>query len=623
MVLMALIHTTCNTSTLAQQQQQQQQCSTSALTAGSPFIVPNSALIGHYDINVPIPSSSNNKLKPWCCATNYTAAWDLNGELLAFSVDNLLCHDFVRRVREDALSGSRGVWDTYEDLLARKHMFMDPSDKGQGAEDILRIQSKYTGFFPGQTKLGVSDSVQMAIRSCLEPVVDVLLASPMFQNIEQDRIPRRLRDVPIHINDNDNNNNNNNNDNDNSSQQNRNPMIPMLGSNFYASASMLPEDMHVEHQWPHPDSFVPGLASVYTITEDTKYDVTGTAVVYQPVTNISIVNSVFGGGNSGGTIATSNQAFRDQSLRLTKQAPPGGVGWLNQSSNRYAQAIVVALNKHNRITLYPWNRLHFAYIPSRGLLSDNPRLGRLTLNAFWDVHGETRDPSSKSNFCQDLNRHYGAVSNGQVTLREKCQKCVAWRGCSWCVGESSCHSRSEAREICRNSATVAALGKHRGPLSASTSSCEVVDSRTVEQQTLDLSAASIEVVFPQKDHDSGGGGGGSGVMAYFRVYRPSTGEKKLTAHSLLSISRVQSLCYDANLPTEKRRMLMLWVSIVKRTERAVQRHRRLLKTESKSGSGDSRHGRGQRQWIETTQRTMRMFKKKVAECLQLLDVVYP
>ena len=58
------------------------------------------------------------------------------------------------------------------------------------------IQSKYTGFFPGQTKLGVSERVQMTVRKCLEPVVEILLAAPMFRKVKEDRIPRRLRDVP-------------------------------------------------------------------------------------------------------------------------------------------------------------------------------------------------------------------------------------------------------------------------------------------------------------------------------------------------------------------------------------------------------------------------------------------
>ena len=456
--------------------------STSRVNA-SPFLIPDVSLIGRYDVSIPIAFSKHQ----YCCSTNYTAAWDLQGELLAFSIDNLLCPNFVSAVQNDALHGSMGNWDTYEDLLFRKTLYANESENGQ---DLLRIQSKYTGFFPGQTKLGVSERVQMTVRKCLEPVVEILLAAPMFRKVKEDRIPRRLRDVPVHFNDvndvNDNNVNNvdgtdnvnnsgnsdnrginrginsgfnsdnldnldnldnkedNYNSNINSSNTNRiiqsNPMIPMIGSNFYASAALLPEDMHVEHQWPHPDSFVPGLASVYTITKDPKYDTTGTAVVYQPVSNISIVNSMFG----GGSISTSNQHFRETSLRLTKHAPLNGVGWLNTTTNTYANAIVVALNKHNRITLYPWNRLHFAYIPSRNLLSSNPKKGRLTLNAFWDIHGETRDSTSKSNFCQDLNRYYGA-STERIGIRTKCQKCVAWRGCGWCVGEESCHARSELK----------------------------------------------------------------------------------------------------------------------------------------------------------------------------------
>lgn len=51
---------------------------------------------------------------------HHTAAWDLQGELLAFSIDNLLCPNFVSAVQDDALHGSMGNWDTYEDLLFRK-----------------------------------------------------------------------------------------------------------------------------------------------------------------------------------------------------------------------------------------------------------------------------------------------------------------------------------------------------------------------------------------------------------------------------------------------------------------------------------------------------------------------
>ena len=90
-----------------------------------------------------------------------------------------------------------GNWDTYEDLLFRKTLYANESENGQ---DLLRIQSKYTGFFPGQTKLGVSERVQMTVRKCLEPVVEILLAAPMFRKVKEDRIPRRLRDVPVHFN---------------------------------------------------------------------------------------------------------------------------------------------------------------------------------------------------------------------------------------------------------------------------------------------------------------------------------------------------------------------------------------------------------------------------------------
>ena len=359
-------------------------------TPESPFVTPLPELIGQYNISIPLPNTTSTH----CCATNYTAAWDLHGELLALSVDNFFCPGFAQRIHDDALQGTNSNWDTYQDVLFRKSLYDRPSEQGY---NTLRIQNKYTGFFPGQTKIGIDDDIQLVMRECLKPVIDLLLASPMFQHSQSDQVPTHLHSKPIH-----------------SFAQiharrktNSIPLIPIFGRSFYASVSLLPEDLHVEHQWPHVDSSLPGLASVYTITTDTAYDVAGTAVVHQPGTTISVINSK----------QTNNalDRFQTQAERLSNRLPNGNTppttptptnttGWnSNTNHSKYATTIVLALNKHNRITLYPRNRLHFAYIPSRSLLQSDPERGRLTLNSFWDVYSDTKDISSKSFFCQKLN----------------------------------------------------------------------------------------------------------------------------------------------------------------------------------------------------------------------------
>ena len=49
------------------------------------------------------------------------------------------------------------------------------------------------------------------------------------------------------------------------------PIIPAYKNNFFASASFPPENISQLHSQPHTDGTVPGLASILTITNDTKY----------------------------------------------------------------------------------------------------------------------------------------------------------------------------------------------------------------------------------------------------------------------------------------------------------------------------------------------------------------
>ena len=563
----------------------------------SPFVTPLPALIGQYNISIPLPNTSSTH----CCATNYTAAWDLHGELLALSVDNFFCPDFAQHIHHDALQGANSNWDTYQDVLLRKSLYNRPSEQGY---NTLRIQNKYTGFFPGQTKIGIDDNIQLVTRECLKPVMDLLLASPMFQHSEPDQVPTHLRSKPIHSFD------------QIHARWKTNtssiPLIPIFGRSFYASVSLLPEDLHVEHQWPHADSSLPGLASVYTITKDKAYDVAGTAVVHQPGTKISLINS---------KQTNALDRFQTQAKRLSNKLPngnappptttPNTTGWnSNANHSKHATTIVLALNKHNRITLYPRNRLHFAYIPLRSLLQSDPGRGRLTLNSFWDVYSDAKDTSSKSFMCQKLNQHYNSLATKDIGQRDRCELCTAWRHCVWCNSTESCVGVEEVQATCPSLETIAAYSA-----GTTATTCSSVNNQTLAEETKRLSTSHISIE-PTKFNSRTT----NGILFQIKT-KPSNVDNSFTyrylsSKELLSARHIESVCYKANPVRVRRAMLGQWVGIIRKTERAVDAYKGWLK---RNGGSDSKI---YRRWLQNTLQTIIHVKRKVGKCLFLLKQVF-
>jgi len=582
----------------------------------SPFVIPNPSLIGKYNISIPIPKSLNKH----CCATNYTAAWDVEGNLLALAIDNFLCSEFVQNIEDDALLSSSGQWDTYEDLLYRKNLYTHPNKEG---DDILRAQNKYTGFFPGQTKLGVSEKIQLLMRECLDSVIDIVMESPMFENVEKNRIPKKLLSKPIYLFDTMKRKEEVGGESEPRYQHRSIPVIPILGRNFYATVSMNEKDMHLEHRWPHPDSLGPGLASVYTITKDKRFDVTGTSIVYQPGTNISLISS-----------SSMYRQFRWHAKRVGKDLNRNNntrintTGWTSQTSNIFATSILIALNKHNRITLYPWNRLHFAHIPKPDLLHSNPLKGRLTLNSFWDVFGDTAD-DSKSYFCQKLNQYYNSFTNDDIGQRAMCKICTSWRHCVWCSSAGACVGREEVTSVCPilpHSPPIAAYEDNNNGIT--TTICSSVNVKSVMQQTSSLFQSQISIYGGNFTSDKN-----AEIMFQIQEMKIETSESgnkfiefnyNMTATELLSIRQIELICFNSKSLEVRRKSLEQWITIVEKVENAIQEYKNKLKSFVAASSGtvsflhSTTFAKERLRWVQVTKQQIIQLKMKIGKCLQLL-----
>ncbi len=488
-----------------------------AAFANSPFDVYDWSALGQFALNqrLPLPPTGHPD-EGVCCASNYSAAWDADGELFAVVVDNLVCPGVLKEMRQDALGGTAGpddnaggggqpaYWETQTQAINRIHQ--------HGA----RLgEHFYVGNFPGVTKRSMSANVLMTMRRCMRPFAGILLDSEMFHTVRtvipasdvQDQ-PRKHADMregggavgeeyclqrgcvfaPTgrrrrlygdaleragqeeeeeedeeetagEEEDYDPYEDSNDEDGDSSAEGFRGrdprlvgvmPIAPILKRSFWASVSVPPHNISLHHSTPHTDGFAPGLASVFTLSDDPKYEVSGTSLNRAAQVAYTILTCE----KDMGTIQTTNTALLEEA-RASGQSEHEG--WCNGTGNRYSDVLVVAKNRYNRFTMYPANRLHTAYIPDPALLEPDPRKGRLTANTFWTtyrVRTEDGDSAGGGNmalpgkeFCHQLaaprdhsDPHYAStVPHSPAQADHACRKCSEWTGyCGWCTSSAKC-----------------------------------------------------------------------------------------------------------------------------------------------------------------------------------------
>jgi hypothetical protein len=421
--------------------------------SGSPFAVHDWSSVGRIKLNKKIILQDPKGI---CCTTNYSAMWDKDDELIVFSAENFFCPSTVKRFQLDALHPDR-PWETFGEALRRT---FNKSNGNKG-------ERYYQGNFPGVASRFVHYDLQVILRRCMTPFMKFIMDSEQ-NNIREELLgSRNIFSNANLADDNDHSdllwhhvNQNEKEDKGEEEEEEEEKFLPgnsliFAGENFYGSVVHPAINLSQFHSAPHADSTVPGIASVYTITNDSKYDATATAFLKSSL-NTGLVHSV----------AYERRRMLIE-LLLQRNAILNGKsadeGWLNKTNNLYSEIIAVAFNKQNRIAVYPSNRFHTAYIPDSSLLNENPHKGRLTLNSFWGFVG-VRDANEVERFCNRINVHvlssdmergYGNTYSRTGAPRtfdeilNVCNACKSWKtSCNWCPYSATCEPIANFADYC-------------------------------------------------------------------------------------------------------------------------------------------------------------------------------
>ncbi len=324
-----------------------------------------------------------------CCAANFTAAWDIDGDLLAIVIDNLLCEQELQRHRHTALY--RSIWDDEDHTYWR---FENDGKRQYHANGTGLSDDRYRGAFPGATgrpsQFQVKHNIQDMVTSCMgDLTVQLALAkSKRLRWLHRQTHYAHGQSPSRYV-----------------------KIYPNYFGAFFASICLRPEHVLPLQSRPHTDSSSYGFASVLTLTPDARFSNSGTALTRNRETGISVVRD-----------QADAEQFAQWHASTLKPYP--AQGYLNGSGNIYVDIVAKVPNKYNRIALYLRNRLHAAYFEDASLLDCDPRKGRLTYNAFYDIFV----PEKKT--CQELSRHFATNSN-PWTMRAICDNCVR-RGCGFC-----------------------------------------------------------------------------------------------------------------------------------------------------------------------------------------------
>ena len=272
-------------------------------------------------------------MKDICCAKNFSAVWDRQGELLAVAIEDTFCMAEIERQQELALAATT-MWMMNHENKSRG--FINDMGDFQRYEDNLE-QEDYYGAFPGAMGRYLPDNVKIDIAEKYEGCVGQFTA--YLSRIKSKRL-KRLGEVSWH------------------------PVSCFFG--IVCSAS---KDLENYQSCPHTDMGDHGIATILTLTRKTKFEECGTALASQGPRKLSIIDS------------ESDRKY----LQQWNSRQQDNLGYLNGTGNSCAKIIAVVRNKFNLAAAYLSNRLHAAYIPDDSLLACNPVHGRLTMNLFWRV----------------------------------------------------------------------------------------------------------------------------------------------------------------------------------------------------------------------------------------------
>ena len=399
--------------------------------------------IGRHDLNRQIKLHDPQGI---CCSSNYSALWDDDGELIVLSVDSFFCPDTIQEIRDqDALHPGR-TWETLQMALNRAY------------QNGARLGKEYyDGNYPGVTSNLIFYKTLMAMRRCLSPFAKIMLDSEQFI-LRQQVLNKNLTDRATFFpdvnhekpsslpptftytdveegNDDEEEELTYYDDPEGGVPLHGVPIIPMFISSFFASAAFPPQNLSEGHSQPHTDGWDAGLASVFTLTDDPKFESCGTTFNIYPGRGLSILHN----DQQIRSVGMDQHLKQDAALEM---GLPENSGWLNTSSNRFSNILVLARNKYNRFIMYPSNRLHTAFIPGEEFLSTDPKVGRLTINTFWDVYTNIRDVCENSIKNALFENHIHRSTKWPETPQEylrACRICKSWQThCKWCPIKHLC-----------------------------------------------------------------------------------------------------------------------------------------------------------------------------------------
>ena len=420
---------------------------TLAKFANGPVEIHKWALIGRSRINRRVEMNDPLGI---CCSTNYSMVWDVDDELIVLAMDNVFCPKHVEILRQDALGKNRR-WETSQQALDR---VMRTAGNPPGQDNMF-----YQGNFPGVTAWPVDYDSLMSLRRCAGAFMNLMMKSEMF-TVKRSLLAPEVLEIPVFANDeveklklswwHVGENGEDEFEEDGFDEEDDmmvmdtvgNPLIPGLRDSFWASASIPAARLSRMHSTPHTDGQAPGLASVYTLTNDTKYEACGTTWNTAAFNGPSIVHNIEV--QEGNVVETALAQ-----IHALENGEAADSGWLNTTENRFTSVIALARNKFNRAVFYPQSRLHTAFIGNESFLNSDPSKGRLTMNTFWEVY--EYDKNAPSTFCDGVDFLTRCSRRGNSNMNDSaripydftktlgaCKTCNVWRGCAFCPYSKEC-----------------------------------------------------------------------------------------------------------------------------------------------------------------------------------------
>ena len=304
-----------------------------------PFGIFDLKLLGKIDHELSLEPTEEPKSE-LCCAKNYSAAWDLNGKLVAVVIDNFFCQDDYRRLQYAMHDSEQWSWENvsaaYMRLNSAEHSPLAPSLDFRSDEDArdgfpFRFQKDSPSLL-GKAKDAVTEQkIKENINKCLRQT----LPKNIFKSATN-----------------------------------------LICTDFYgAVAFMDPDDMSPSQSAPHvgPSHF----ASEYTVTSKRKFQKCGTVFVEQKGSGI------FNTQTEPQRVTFNANNRNMQRVAVEDLGEPIVSGWMNASNTRWGFPAFMVPNQGNRILLYPQGRPHNDYMPDRDCLSSEPFGGRMLLKSFW------------------------------------------------------------------------------------------------------------------------------------------------------------------------------------------------------------------------------------------------